>query len=145
MHTLDVEYGKNSVVLPEGASTDGEIRELESKVLADIVPDAQIIKLDIEGHEYAILPDAVPALDRAEVWALELHMVEGHPLQDTLALFEQHGFTLIAAGRKRDQPDGPWVDIPITSKLTWDHIPGTPATHDGVPGLFKMLHVIAKR
>jgi FkbM family methyltransferase len=143
MRVFDVAYGKNSVVVTGAAG--GDVREVRARRLQDLVPGAQVVKLDIEGHEYDILPEAVPALARAEVWALELHMVAGHALEATLKLFVDHGYTLHAAGRKRDDPGGAWVSVPITARLGWGAIPGTPSVVDGLPGVFKMLHVLARR
>jgi FkbM family methyltransferase len=139
---IDVPYGKNSVVV---ADDGAGVRGVPSRRLEELVPDATVVKLDIEGHEHVILPAAVPALARVKAWALELHMVAGHPLERTLDLFRGHGFELYAAGRKKDDPSGAWVSVPVARELGWQHIPGTAAAVDGVPGLFKMLHVLALR
>jgi FkbM family methyltransferase len=148
---IDVEYGKNSVVVasppprPSPLRGEGDLRTISCRVLQDLVPDATVVKLDIEGHEHAILPAAVPAMDKVKAWALELHMVEGHPLEATLDRFRAHGFELFAAGRKKDDASGAWVSVPAVRELGWQHIPGTRTAVDGVPGLFKMLHVLALR
>jgi FkbM family methyltransferase len=145
MRAFDVPYGKNSVALTAGSAVEGDVRDVPAARLEDLVPEAQVVKVDIEGHEYAVLPTAVPALARVEVWALELHMMPGHPLEETLGLFADHGYALFAAGRKKGDPDGAWLSAPIPPTLGWKHIPGTSATVDGIPGVFKMLHVLAKR
>ncbi len=111
--------------------------------LAALVPDATVVKLDVEGHEYAILPEAVPALTRARAWAVELHKVEGHPLEQTLALFAAHGFTLVSAGTPRDDPRR-WLSVDISPSLTWSEVPGQPTGRDERRE-FKMLHLIARR
>jgi FkbM family methyltransferase len=142
MRAFDVDYGKNSVVAAEPVDA---VYQVESRRLQDLVPDATVVKLDIEGHEYQVMPSAVPALERARAWALELHMVEGHPLEEALQLFVDHGFSLHAAGKKRDDPTGAWLGVPIAPTLSWAQIPGTPTVVDGLPDVFKMLHVIALR
>src|SRR5262245_30132860 len=99
MRAFDVPYGKNSVVVAAGGEG---VREVPCRRLEELVPDATVVKLDIEGHEYQVLPTALPALDKVRAWALELHMVEGHPLEQTLASFAERGYRLYAAGRKRE-------------------------------------------
>ncbi|HZO13277.1 MAG TPA: FkbM family methyltransferase [Polyangiaceae bacterium] len=142
MRTFDVPYGKNSMVVSDAGEL---IREVVCKRLEDLVPDATVIKVDIEGHEYHVLPNAVAALAQARAWALELHMVEGHPLEETLQMFSKAGYRVLAAGRKREDPEGAWLSVRIPVTLSWDKIPGTPTEIDGIPGLFKMLHVLAVR
>lgn len=132
--------GQNSVVTPEDAAG---ARQVACRRLETLVPDATVVKLDIEGHEYAVLPGAVPALRGVRAWALELHMVEGQPLEATLAPLAHHGFTM--TGPVHQPGSAEWGDIEIPPTLTWDDLPGVPAGVDGLPGVFKMLHVIAKR
>ncbi len=139
LRTLKTRHGDNSHVAAEGDLT------VPCHTLMQLAPEATVLKIDIEGHEYQVLPDAVPALARAHTWALELHMVEGHPLEQTLGLFAEHGYRLIGAGRKADDPSGAWVDIALSPALGWDAIPGSKSSCDGLPSVFKMLHVIAKR
>lgn len=115
-----------------------------SAPLDELAPRAHVIKLDVEGHEYAILPAAVPALTQAEAWAVELHMVDGERLEATLELFADHGFSLVTAGHKRSDPSR-WLSVAIEPTLTWSDVPGLPSTRDGLPHTFKMLHVLARR
>lgn len=143
VQVLRTDWGTNSMVSDEAGK--GKLLAVDCRPLADLVPDATVVKLDIEGHEYAVIPGALEALPKVHSWALELHGVDGQSLGQTLARFAERGYSLFAAGRQRGQPDGPWVSVPITPALSWEQIPGTPTVHDGVPGLFKMLHVIAKR
>jgi FkbM family methyltransferase len=145
MQCFDVEYGKNSVIVEDGVEggVDASLRSIDARRLTDLVPDATVVKLDIEGHEYAILPDALRELKHVKAWALELHMMEGHPLETTLQMLRDHGYELYAAGRKRDDPNGPWLSAPLPAGLSWAQFPGTKTTLDGVPGMFKMLHVLA--
>ena len=137
---LEADWGTNAMV----TSGNGAGLEVAARPLWDLVPDATIVKLDIEGHEYEVLPGALEAMPKVRAWLLELHSVEGHPLEATLANLIERGYTLLAAGQKQGD-EGPWVSVPIDASLTWDQIPGTRTVRDGMPGLFKMLHVIAKR
>jgi len=140
LRTLKSDIGDNAMVV----QGDGNIK-VPCQRLQRLVPDATVVKLDIEGHEYEVLPDAVPALDKVHCWAVELHRVEGYPLEDTLRLFVDHGFSLVGAGQKAGQPEGPWLDVPVTPALSWAQIPAAKRSQDGLPSVFKMLHVIARR
>ncbi|MEZ4442637.1 MAG: FkbM family methyltransferase [Polyangiaceae bacterium] len=140
MRVVNAAWGTNAMVTSEG----DELVEVAARPLVDLVPDATVVKLDIEGQEYAILPGALAEMPGVHTWALELHGVEGYPLEETLGLLKEHGFELLAAGQRRDDPKV-WLSLPIDSTLTWDAIPGTPTTRDGLPGVFKMLHVVARR
>lgn len=138
LRTLKTKHGNNSMVADEG---DLEVACIP---LSKLSPDATVVKLDVEGHEYAILPEAVPALTRVKAWALELHMVAGEPLERTLGLLADHGFGLVTAGQRKGEP-GRWLSVEIPPTLTWDEVPGLPAKRDGLDTVFKMLHVIARR
>lgn len=142
MRVLAADWGTNAMVT-EG--DHGEIVEVAARPLMDLAPDATIVKLDVEGQEYVILPGALEAMARVKAWLLELHGVEGQSLEATLGQLAGRGYELIAAGTSRSDPDGPWVNVAIEPSLTWDAIPGTRTIRDGMPGVFKMLHVIAKR
>ena len=137
---LKADWGTNAMV----SAGQGGL-EVAARPLWDLVPDASVVKLDIEGHEYEVLPGALEAMPGVKAWLLELHGVEGHPLEATLALLVEHGFTLLAAGHKQGEGDGLWVSVPVDASLTWDAIEGTRTLRDGMPGVFKMLHVIAKK
>lgn len=139
---LKADWGTNAMVSTAAA---GDRLEVAARPLWDLVPDATVVKLDIEGHEYEVLPGALEAMPDVKAWLLELHGVEGHPLEATLSMLLDHGYTLLAAGQKQGGEDGPWVSVPVDATLTWDAIPGTRTVRDGMPGVFKMLHVIAKR
>lgn len=113
------------------------------KTLADLVPDATVVKLDIEGHEYAVLDQALGAMPGVRAWAIELHMVPGRPLARVIQALVAQGFTVIGAGRLRDDPTGRWVSAPVPPTLEWDAIPVAQRRADG--SVFKMLHVVARR
>jgi FkbM family methyltransferase len=143
LRPLRAEWGHNSMV--PLAAEEGERIEVACRRLEAIAPDATVVKVDVEGHEYAFLPQALAAMPNVKAWALELHCVPGHPLEDTLKLLVDRGYRLIGAGAKRTDPTGPWLNIDIAPTWTWDSIPGLPTVRDGLPSTFKMLHVIAIR
>ena len=141
---------KGSVALAVVQSADGlwnsmvtqgkSQRTVPARTLSALVPDATVVKLDIEGHEYAVIDEALPKLGRAHTWAVELHMVAGQPLQRVLGAFMAEGFRVFAAGRSADDA---WASEEIAATLDWSAIPATRLRPDG--SAFKMLHVIAKR
>lgn len=139
LQPLRAEWGHNSIVAESG-SLQIACRRLEA-----IAPDATVVKVDVEGHEYAFLPQALAAMPHVKAWALELHCVPDHKLEDTLRMFAEAGYRLIGAGAKKTDPKGPWVNIEITPEWSWDSIPGVSTVRDGLPSTFKMLHVLAVR
>lgn len=124
-------------------SATAETRRVPCRPLSQLVPDATVVKLDIEGHEYDVLNEALPRLARVHTWAVELHMVPGKPLPPVLGAFMGHGYRVFAAGRNRDAAQGPWVSAEISATLDWPAIPVTSLRSDG--SAFKMLHVLARR
>lgn len=124
-------------------SEQGTPLKVPTRRLSQLVPDATVVKMDIEGHEYEVLDEALPLLSSVHTWALELHMVSGRPLEQTLTQLVSHGYRLLAAGRSRSDPSGPWLSAPIPPDLSWSQIPLAKLQPDGSP--FKMLHLIATR
>jgi FkbM family methyltransferase len=143
MQVLRADWGTNGLVTSDAEA--GEVIEAACRPLTDLAPDATVVKLDIEGHEYAVLPALVPAMPDVHSWLLELHGVEGERLEGLLALFTEAGYRLVAAGQSKADASGAWLSVDIEPTLTWDAVPGTPSIRDGVPNMFKMLHVIATR
>lgn len=139
MKSFDGGFGRNSMV------SSGGDRRVACQPLAELVPGATVVKLDIEGHEYAVLPGALTAMPQVKVWAMELHMLPDHPLETTLTMFAEHGYELLGAGRQRDSPTGEWIGVRLPPTMSWQSVPGTESVVDGMPGVFKMLHVIARR
>lgn len=118
-------------------------RTVPGRRLSALAPAAQVVKLDVEGHEYVILNEALARMAHVHTWALELHMVPGRPLQTTLAALAGQGFRLRAAGRRPNDPSGAWEGFEIPPSLSWDRIPVARTRADGT--VFKMLHVLAQR
>ena len=130
------EGGWNSMV-----TAKSPMRTVPCKPLSQIVPDATVVKVDIEGHEYGVLEEALPRLPSVQAWALELHRVPERPLQRTLGALMAEGYRVYAASR---QPgDARWVSAEIAATLGWSQVPATKVRADGSE--FKMLHVLALR
>lgn len=132
--------GWGSVVAPHGG-----IR-VPSRRLDAVASTAAIVKLDVEGHEYAILDDALPRLAGVVAWALELHMVPGRPLPAVIAQLRAHGLRPRIAGRLASDPQGPWRAVDVPLGLDWSAIPAMPrSAADPTQGAAKAIHVIATR
>jgi FkbM family methyltransferase len=138
----DVATAHNSVVVESSAPRTTAEREVPAKTLAAICPDATVIKLDIEGHEYPVLDQALDELRSVKAWAIELHMTDRR-LSDTIHALRTRGFRVFGAGRKRSDPTGPWVTAEVPPSLEWANLPVAATHHDG--SIFKMLHVVARR
>ena len=124
-------------------TADAGAREVPGHRLSTLVPNATIVKLDVEGHEYAILDDALDAMPGVRAWAIEFHMSQGRPLRAALGALARRGYTLRAAGRRANDPAGAWIGADIPASLEWDRIPPAHRNPDG--SVFKMVHIIAKR
>jgi FkbM family methyltransferase len=138
----DEETAHNSVVVPDGAAAAGRVR-VPCRRLSSLAADATVVKLDIEGHEYAVLDEALAALPGVRAWAIEYHLQPGRSLRQSLDALRACGFALYGAGRRRSDPNGPWVTAEIPAALDWDNLPVASRRADGT--VFKMLHVVARR
>ncbi len=102
-----------------------------------------MVKLDIEGHEYAVLDEALARLPDVRAWAIEYHPQPGRSLRQSLDALRACGFTLYGAGRRRSDPTGPWITAELPAALDWAMLPVAARRADGTE--FKMLHVVARR
>ena len=134
--------GKWNSAVADGHTTGTCVR-VPCRRLSTLVPNATVVKIDIEGHEYTVLDEAVPRLEHVQAWALELHMLPERPLEGVLGQLHAHGFAAFAAGRPPSDPNGPWRASAIPRSLSWSEVPIARVKADG--SSFKMLHVIARR
>ena len=63
--------------------TDGGGMLVASRTIQSLLPNANVVKLDVEGAEYSILPSAIDELDNVHTYILEIHP-HGNPHPDTL-------------------------------------------------------------
>lgn len=130
--------GHNCVVRSSGGD-----REVPGRRLSTLVPHATVVKLDVEGHEYTILDEALDAMPDVHAWAIEFHLSQARPLQAALGALARRGYALRAAGRRANDPDGPWIGADVPPSLHWGQIPVAHQNPDGT--VFKMVHIIARR
>lgn len=136
----DEETPHNSAVVSDALAG---ARVVPCDTLAALCPDATVVKLDIEGHEYAVLDQALPTMPRVRAWAIELHMTPSRPLQGVIQQLAAQGFRVFGAGRRASDPAGPWLTAEVPPTLSWDALPVAARRADG--SIFKMLHVVARR
>jgi FkbM family methyltransferase len=138
---VDANGYANCVVIPTGGA-----RAVAARRLSKLAPDATLVKIDIEGHEYAVIDEALGRLHEARAWAVELHCVPDRPLQRVLGQFMAEGYRVYAAARSRvdaDNPSAEWQSIEVSPLLDWSEVPPARTHVDG--RAFRMLHVMAVR
>ena len=85
--------------------------------LAEVAPDAAIVKLDIEGQEFTVVPAQIDECARARAWIVEIHPGrEGDP-KDVTGAFRSRGFDLWWS-RPEDGEIVPYDDAPWTHRGT---------------------------
>jgi FkbM family methyltransferase len=62
--------------------------------LETVLPDATVVKLDIEGTEFAIFPEQIERLPMAHTWIVEIHPGEHRNPRTILDAFTTRGFEL---------------------------------------------------
>jgi FkbM family methyltransferase len=94
-------------IVPQG----GTVRP--SRRLEAVLPDATVVKLDIEGTEFALFPGQIDVLPTAHTWIVEIHPGKGRDPRMILDAFTARGFELWwvdrASRRVARYPGGtPW-------------------------------------
>ena len=67
--------------------------------LTDILPDATVAKVDIEGEEFEIFPEQIDAMSGVHTWNVEIHPGTGRHPQKILEAFASRGFQLLWVNR----------------------------------------------
>ena len=65
-----------------------------SRRLRSILPDAAIVKLDIEGAEFEVVPAQIDEMPAARVWIVEIHPARGRDPATVLDVFRTRPFDL---------------------------------------------------
>jgi FkbM family methyltransferase len=94
-------------IVPQG----GTVRP--ARRLETLLPDATVVKLDVEGAEFAIFPAQIDLLPKAHTWIVEIHPGARRDPQMILDAFTSRGFELRwldrANRRVETYPkDAPW-------------------------------------
>lgn len=84
-----------------------------SRRLRSILPDATIVKLDIEGAEFDVVPAQIDELPRARVWIVEIHPGRGRNPAVVIDPFRTRQFDLWWShptdGRVQRYAGEPWT------------------------------------
>jgi len=118
----------NDLEWQDGLHTTEKIR-VKTKTIQEICPNPDIIKIDVEGAEYQILPEI---LRLKSVYALIIEFGnipypayerEGYLLEDYLSLLYHKGFTSLI-GHSFDGPDHHIIFYPeVTPTMKWQDMP----------------------
>ena len=81
--------------------------------LMEIDPDATVVKLDIEGVEFQILPRVIEMMSKTSTWIIEAHARAGSA-QDLAAEFSKRGFFVYYLEKKSN------IVIPFNSESLID-------------------------
>ena len=76
---------------------------VKARTLDSLLPDAEVVKLDVEGAEYTIVPAAVEKLSRIHTWIIEIHPI-GKPHPDKIInLLLDRGYEVLYVNREKNQ------------------------------------------
>ena len=83
-------------------SDAGEL-EVKTYTVSHLMPDVQVIKLDIEGEEFNIVPAEIDALKKIEAWIIEVHpqSTKDHP-DKMIKLFTDRGYKVKWVNRDKN-------------------------------------------
>lgn len=103
LNTAEVRIEQTAISTTKGTATfvprsngklfQGVGIDVPTMVLHEIDPDANIIKLDIEGTEFNILPKEIDEMKFAHTWIVEVHSPYGD-LSHLVNEFKSRGFTV---------------------------------------------------
>lgn len=71
--------------------------------LQTILPDATVVKLDIEGAEYHVLPEQIDDMPDAHTWIVEIHPSAGKDPDLLVRAFQHRGFDTWWFNRKANR------------------------------------------
>jgi FkbM family methyltransferase len=86
--------------------------------LASLLPDATVVKLDIEGAEFGVLPAQIDELPAVHTWIVEIHPAQGRDGRSILRAFTERGFGLWWVDRSRADVEPFDADRPWTTRTS---------------------------
>jgi FkbM family methyltransferase len=89
----------------------------QSRRLCSILPDATIVKLDIEGAEFDVIPAQIDELTAARVWIVEIHPARGRDPATVLDAFRTRPFDLWWGHPTTGEVE-PYLSEPWTARAT---------------------------
>lgn len=91
---------RNFYLTSNGHLDDSSGTTVECFKLCEVEHDANIVKLDVEGAEFEILPDQIDDLPYCDTWIIEIHPAHGDP-NDIANAFDVRGFELLKVNREK--------------------------------------------
>ncbi len=76
----------------------GQVKQ--SKRLPSIMPDATLVKLDVEGAEFLILPDQIDEMPHVKAWVVEIHPSSRRNPENLIDLFREREYELYWINRQ---------------------------------------------
>lgn len=93
--------------------------EIDAVTLMDICPEANVVKMDIEGAEFLVLPEAIDKMPNVDTWIVEIHPwwydVSGK--KDLFTPFSEKGFDLFWIDRSDEHPKVERIEGEIVLKM----------------------------
>jgi FkbM family methyltransferase len=92
---------------------------VKGKKLSTLMPDATVVKLDIEGHEFVMLPQALEELKSVHSWIIEVHPSAERNPDELAGWLLEKGFTLRWVNREKNivEPYRPGTQWSIHSTI----------------------------
>lgn len=86
---------------------------VKGRKLSNLLPGATVVKLDIEGHEFAMLPQALEEMKNVHSWIIEVHPGEGRDPNELVGWLVKKGFRIDWVNREKNivepyQPGTKW-------------------------------------
>lgn len=90
------DHQSNGRILTEGGML------VNARTLDSILPDADVVKLDVEGAEYRIIPAAVDKMSCVHTWIVEVHPLGNPHPDEIIRCFLDRGFKIYYLNRARN-------------------------------------------
>ncbi|MEX0967493.1 MAG: FkbM family methyltransferase [Bacteroidia bacterium] len=83
-------------------TSNGKLK-VESTTLYNIMPDAEIIKLDVEGEEFKIIPNDIERMSKVTTWIVEVHPSNQRIPDDLIKVFLNNNYEIFWINRENNQ------------------------------------------
>lgn len=75
---------------------------VETTTLEDLMIDVNVVKLDIEGHEFEVIPHSIDKIKNVEAWIVEIHPTNINKPDTIIKLFTERGYTVHWVNRAKN-------------------------------------------
>lgn len=91
--------------------------KVTAKRLASVLPDATVLKIDIEGAEFTVIPEQIDEMTEARTWIVEIHPGMGGDPAVVTGAFRDRGYDLWWAEPSSDRFQ-PYAGEPWKARTT---------------------------